>query len=79
MKLSNISRKQNTKMLDTILKNEAYIGSLVQCKKTKISHKVHNLIRIAEGEWIISKDSHKAISNEYIFNQVQDILYNRNV
>ncbi len=66
-------------MLDTILKNEAYIGSLVQCKKTKISHKVHNLIRIAEGEWIISKDSHKAIINEYIFNQVQDILYNRNV
>ena len=66
-------------MLDTILKNEAYIGSLVQCKKTKISHKVHNLIRIAEGEWIISKDSHKAIINESIFNQVQDILYNRNV
>lgn len=79
IKLSNISRKWNTKMLDTILKNETYIGSLVQCKRTRISHKVHNLVRVAEDEWIISKDRHKAIIKESIFNQVQDILYNRNV
>lgn len=79
IKVSNISRKWNTKMLDSILKNETYIGSLVQYKRTRISHKVHNMVRVAEDEWIISKDKHKPIIKEEIFNQVQNILYDRNV
>lgn len=77
--VSKISKKWNTKMLDTILQNKTYIGTLVQNKRSRISHKTHNMVRVAEDEWIISKDRHNAIINEEIFNQVQDILYGRNV
>lgn len=79
IKVSRISRRWNTKMLDTILQNKTYIGSLVQCKRTRISHKTHNMVRVAEDEWVVSKERHNAIIKEEIFNQVQDILYNRNV
>lgn len=79
IKVSRISHKWNTKMLDTILQNKTYIGSLVQCKRTRISHKTHNMVRVAEDEWVVSKERHNAIIKEEIFNQVQDILYNRNV
>lgn len=73
------SDRWNTRTIDHILKNETYIGNLVQGKKTRISHKTHNFIKIAEEDWIIYKNHHKPIINEEIFKQVQDILYNRNV
>lgn len=79
IKVSRISHKWNTKMIDTILQNKTYIGSLVQCKRTRISHKTHNMVRVAEDEWVISNERHNAIIKEEVFNQVQDILYNRNV
>lgn len=79
VKVSKIGKKWNTKMIDSILKNKMYIGSLVQGKRTRISHKVHNIVRVAEEDWIISNDTHKPIIKEKIFNQVQDILYDRNV
>lgn len=79
IKVSKISDNWNTKMLDGILKNETYIGNLVQGKRTRISHKTHNMVRVAEDDWIIVEDKHKAIIKEEIFNQVQDIFYNRNV
>ena len=79
IEVGKISKKWNTKMLDAILQNQTYIGSLVQCKRTRISHKTHNIVRVPEDEWVISKERHNAIIDEEIFNQVQDILYNRNV
>lgn len=79
IKVSRISCRWNTKMLDTILQNKTYIGTLVQCKRTRISHKTHNMVRVAEDEWVISEERHNAIIKEKVFNQVQDILYNRNV
>lgn len=79
IEVSRISHKWNTKMLDTILQNKTYIGSLIQGKRTRISNKTHNMVRVAEDEWLISKERHNAIIKEEIFNQVQDILYNRNV
>ena len=37
------------------------------------------MVRVAEDEWVVSKERHNAIIKESVFNQVQDILYNRNV
>lgn len=79
IKVSRVSQIWNTKMLDNILQNQTYIGSLVQYKRTRISHKTHNIVRVAEDEWIICNNTHKPIIKENVFNQVQDILYNRNV
>lgn len=66
-------------MLDTILQNKTYIGTLVQCKRTRISHKTHKMVRVAEDEWVISEERHNAIIKEEVFFQIQDIFYNRNV
>lgn len=79
IKVSKISNTWNTKMLDSILRNKTYTGSLVQCKRTRISHKTHNMVRVAEDDWVIADDKHDSIIKENIFNQVQTILYNRNV
>lgn len=78
-KFGRISDKWNVKMLDGILKDESYIGNLVQNKRQRLSHKNHNLVRLAEEEWIIVKDHHKQIIKKKVFYQVQNILYNRNV
>jgi len=69
----------NVKMLDYILKNKTYAGTLIQGKRERISHKNHNIVRKPEEEWIVSENTHNSIISETIFNQVQSILYNRNV
>lgn len=74
-----ITSRWNTKMVDCILKDETYIGNLVQGRRQRINHKTHNFVRVAEDDWIIYNNHHEAIINEKIFNQVQDILYNRNI
>ena len=79
LEVSKISDKWNTNMLDSIIKNENYIGSSVQGKRTRISHKTHNMVRVAEDDWIIYKEQHSPIIDEEVFFQVQNILYNRNV
>lgn len=79
LEVSKIGTKWNTQMLDNILQNENYIGSSVQNKRSRISHKTHNIIRVAEDDWLIYKNHHKAIIDEEIFYQVQDVMYKRNV
>lgn len=79
IKVTCISDKWNTKMIDYILKNENYIGYSVQGKRTRISHKTHNIVRVAEDDWIIYKDHHDSIVKQEIYEQVQSILYNRNI
>ena len=66
------------KILDYLLKNENYTGNLIQGKRTRISHKKHNLVKVPEDEWITIKNHHQPIIDEKVFNQVQSILYNRN-
>ena len=73
-----VAEKWDSNVLDNILKNETYIGSLIQGKRSRISHKKHNIVRTPEDEWIIYKNHHKAIINEDVFNQVQSLLYERN-
>ena len=75
----NPRTKWTVYMLDAILTNETYIGTLVQGKRTRLNHKAHNFVRVAEGEWVVFKNHHDAIIREDIFYQVQNILYNRNV
>ena len=66
-------------MVDSILRNEMYKGNLIQGKRTRISHKTHNMVRVAEDEWIIKENTHKEIIKKELFDQVQDLLYGRNI
>lgn len=75
---SIVSKKWNIKILDYIIQNENYTGMLVQNKKTRVNHKAHNIVRVAEEEWIKYKNHHEAIIDENIFYQVNNMLYERN-
>ncbi|MBE6160704.1 MAG: recombinase family protein [Firmicutes bacterium] len=77
-KSSIILEEWNVDSIDNILKNRTYIGNLIQGKTTRISHKKHNIVTVPEDEWIVVPDHHKAIIEEEIFEQVQNIIYNRN-
>lgn len=74
-----VGKEWNVKILDELIKNESYIGALVQGKQQRISYKTHNIVIVSEDDWIIVKNYHKPIIKEEIFYQVQNIFYGRNV
>ncbi len=57
-----------------ILKNEIYIGVLVQGKSTTPNHKIKNNILKPEDEWIKVYDSHEPIISKDIFNLVNNLM-----
>lgn len=57
-----------------ILKNEVYLGTLVQGKTTTPSAKVKRKIAVKESEWIRSENTHEPIIGRIQFEVVQDIL-----
>ena len=77
IKTPGLSSKWTPYMVDAILKNKTYIGYLIQGKVTKVSHKNHKVITVPENDWIVVANHHEPIITEDIFNQVQNILYNR--
>ena len=68
-----------SKKVDNILKNRTYTGDLIQGKMKKVSHKVHKTMRVAEDDWIVIPNHHKALIEMEEFNKVQEILYERNI
>ena len=68
-----------SKKLDNILKNRTYTGELIQGKVKKVSHKVHKTMIVAEDDWIVIPNHHKALIEMEEFNKVQEILYERNI
>ena len=84
MKEHNIKQKTSDKMyhwdrkkIDAILTNQEYTGDLIQGKMQRISHKVHKIVKIEKEKWIVVPNHHVAIITKDEFNQVQNILYNR--
>jgi len=62
---------------DTIshmLRNEAYIGNLVQGKTTYVSYKNHKRIKVSKENWIIIENTHEPIIDKETWNKVQNIL-----
>lgn len=54
-----------------ILKNEMYIGNMVQHKRAKLSYKSKKVKSINKIHWIISENTHEAIIDKEIFEKVQ--------
>ena len=63
--------KWNTNAIKTILKNELYLGHLIQGKRTTVSYKNHKVINKPEDEWIRRENMHEAIIDEETFAKVQ--------
>ena len=57
-----------------ILKNEIYIGTLVQGKTTSPNHKVKKTVRKAPDEWVRTEHAHEAIIAPAQFDLVQRLM-----
>lgn len=78
MKYQNPGAKQNDGLWTgnnvlNILKNEVYIGNMVQGRNRVISYKVHTQIRVPEDEWFVVPNTHEAIIDAELFHRVQQL------
>lgn len=60
--------------VSSILKNEMYIGNMVQGKFRVLSYKVHKQIRPSKDEWYIIENTHEPIIEKKEFEKVQELL-----
>lgn len=63
--------------INKILKNEVYIGNMVQGYNKKVSYKSKKMIALPRSEWIVVKNTHEPIISKEQFYKVQDILKNK--
>ena len=61
----------------TILKNEMYIGNMVQGKSNQINYKLKKAHRNKKEDWIIVPNTHEPIIDKDKFYAVQEILKSR--
>ena len=64
----------STRTVDDILKNECYIGNLVQCKQKKINYKSKKRIRNKKNDYIIATNAIPPIITKETFNLVQEMF-----
>lgn len=64
----------NPDTIAQMLRNEFYIGNLVQGKITSMGYKVHKFKKVAEKDWCRIENSHEAIIDIETWNKVQKIL-----
>lgn len=60
-----------------ILKNEMYIGNMVQGKTTTLSYKLRQCRAVPQSEWIIVEGTHEAIIDRETFDRAQALLNRR--
>lgn len=60
-----------------ILKNEMYIGNMVQGYTNKLSYKLKKSQKIPSKDWIIKENTHEGIIKKKDFYKVQDIIAGR--
>lgn len=61
----------STSTIKKILKNEVYIGSVVQGKERKLNYKSKKVVAVPKSQWIVVKNMHEAIIDKYDFDLVQ--------
>lgn len=55
-----------------MLKNQMYIGNMVQGTYQTISHKVRKCVSVSKENYIIKKGTHEAIIDKIVFDKVQE-------
>ena len=64
----------SNKTVSDILKNQNYIGNLVQGKQKKVSYKSKKRVHTKQNDWIISKDAIPRIIDEETFYLAQSLF-----
>ena len=72
-----LSSLWKTDTIRRILKNEMYIGNMVQGKQTQINYKLKKPIRNKKEDWIIVPNTHEPIVDKEKFYAVQELLKSR--
>ena len=57
-----------------ILKNEMYIGNMIQGKNTTVSYKIHQCRAVPSEDWIKVNGTHEAIVDSDTFEKAQSLL-----
>lgn len=60
-----------------MLKNEVYIGNMVQGRIKKVNYKSKKMIRLPKEDWVIVENTHEALIEKEIFEKVQILLEKR--
>lgn len=71
----NPKAKWTAVAIGRILKNEFYVGTLVQGKRSAPNHKIKKLLEKPHSEWVRIENSHEAIVDLEIFNTVNRLLF----
>lgn len=71
----NPKAKWTAVAIGRILKNEFYMGTLVQGKRSAPNHKIKKLLEKPHSEWVRIENSHEAIVDLEIFNTVNRLLF----
>ena len=69
-----LSKKWNAEIVNRILRNETYTGTLIQNIKTKPNYKNSKLIDVNKEDWIKTENHHYSIIPKDKFYEVQRIL-----
>lgn len=67
----------SSERISEMLRNETYIGNMVQGRMVKISYKSRKCLRQAQENWVVVKDTHEPIIDEETFRKVQMLVSSR--
>lgn len=77
IKLTYTTNLWKATTVGNILKNQVYIGNLVQHKYDRVTYKSKKKRLLSEDEWIVVNDNHEKIISEDIFNSVNNFGINK--
>ena len=60
-----------------MLKNEVYLGNMVQGRVKKINYKSKKLLKLPPSEWTVVENTHEAIIDKETFETVQNLISKR--
>lgn len=64
----------SSRKVDDMLRNQVYLGHMVQGRQRIKSYKVHKQINVPEEEWFIVENMHEPIIDKITFDKAQDLL-----
>ncbi|WP_337759568.1 recombinase family protein [Anaerotignum faecicola] len=67
----------SSERVSDMLKNETYIGNMVQGKSVKISYKSQKCIKQEQSKWIVVENTHEPLVDKETFHKVRQLLNSR--
>lgn len=67
-------KKWNSKMINRIISNKVYVGTLEQGKQVKLNYKSDKRINVREEDWFVIHDAHKSIISSSVFEIANEMM-----